>query len=255
MVFYPLCWGSGGILMGINSVTCQLINWDVDIFSLTAHLQNKKDNIVWLCTTVYGHTDPHLKYVFLAELLSIGSNWAGPWIVGGDFNSIRSHTEKKGVCFDLSNMDAFNNRVNDSVLIDLKCTDRQFTWARRGKSSQMACLDRIFVNQVWPIVFPNTRTYSFDRTMSDHSPICLDNGISQLIPPSMFKFEAFWLNQEGFSELMAKWWSSFPPGPLIAQIWKLKLDQLRIKLKGWNANINRTLKDKKKTFIFVYSSF
>jgi hypothetical protein len=50
---------------------------------------------------------------------------------------------------------------------------------------------------------------------------------------------------------MAKWWSSFPPSPLIAQIWKLKLDQLRIKLKGWNANINRSLKDKKKNHLYL----
>jgi hypothetical protein len=82
----------------------------------------------------------------------------------------------------------------------------------------MACLDWIFVNQAWLTLYPNTCTYSFDRTMSDHSPICLDNGITHLIPSSIFKFEAFWLNQEGFSKLMAKRWSSFPSRPLTAQV-------------------------------------
>jgi hypothetical protein len=84
----------------------------------------------------------------------------------------------------------------------------------------MACLYRIFVNQAWFTIFPNTHTYSFDRTMYDHSPICLDNGVSQLISSTIFKFEAFWLNQEGFSELMVKLWSSFPSEPLTAQVWK-----------------------------------
>jgi hypothetical protein len=44
---------------------------------------------------------------------------------------------------------------------------------------------------------------------------------------------------------MVKWWKSFPHGPLTAQIWKLKLNQLRLKLKGWNANLKRVIKDKK----------
>jgi hypothetical protein len=64
----------------------------------------------------------------------------------------------------------------------------------------MACLDRILVNQAWLTAFPNnTYTYSFNCIMYDHSPICLDNGLSQLLQPYMFKFETYWLNQEGFS--------------------------------------------------------
>jgi hypothetical protein len=85
--------------------------------------------------------------------------------------------------------------------------------------------------------------------MSKHSPICLDNGLSQPVSSYIFKFEAFWLNQEGFLDLMAKWWSSFPPSPLTAQLWKLKLAQLRTKLKGWNANIKRSIKDKKQQLL------
>jgi hypothetical protein len=42
MTLHPFCWGSGGILMDINFVTCQLLNWDVGAFSLSASLQNKK---------------------------------------------------------------------------------------------------------------------------------------------------------------------------------------------------------------------
>jgi hypothetical protein len=179
---------------------------------------------------VYGPTDSHLKHAFWVELATIGSNWSGPWVMGSDFNAIRTRSEKKKVSFDLRNADAFNNWISLFALIDLKCQDRRFTWARGGKSSQIAYLDRIFVNQAQLIVCPNTYTYSFNRIISDHSPIYLDNGLSQPVSSYIFKFEAFWLNQEGFSDLMAKWWSSFPPGPLIAQLWKLKLAQLRTKI-------------------------
>jgi hypothetical protein len=90
----------------------------------------------------------------------------------------------------------------------------------------MACLDCILVNQAWMSIFSFTSTCSFPRAMSDHSSICLNKDTYDIFRNPLFKFEAYWLNQEGFSELMVKWWMSFPPGPLTAQIWKLKLNQL-----------------------------
>jgi hypothetical protein len=68
----------------------------------------------------------------------------------------------------------------------------------------MAYLDRILVNQAWITTFPHSFTYSFPRTMSDHSPICLNNGISDIFHTPSFKFEVYWLNQESFSDLEVK---------------------------------------------------
>jgi hypothetical protein len=62
----------------------------------------------------------------------------------------------------------------------------------------MAYLDRILVNQVWMSIFPYSSTCNFPRTMSDHSPICLNNGTTDIFHNPLFKFEAYWLNQEGF---------------------------------------------------------
>jgi hypothetical protein len=84
--------------------------------------------------------------------------------------------------------------------------------------------------------------------MSDHFSICLDNGNSHIFQPHMFKFKAYWLNQKGYSELMAQWWNSFSSDPFMAQLWKLKLEHLRLKLKGWNANLNKHIRDNKAQF-------
>jgi hypothetical protein len=65
---------AGGILLGINTNCCQLLNWHLDSYSLIAYVQNKKDQIIWACTTVYGPTSPSLKTTFWAELYSICSN-------------------------------------------------------------------------------------------------------------------------------------------------------------------------------------
>jgi hypothetical protein len=66
--------------------------------------------------------------------------------VGGDLNVIRSKSEKQVISFDLRNFEAFNNWIDNLALIYLKCTDRKFTCSRGGKSTQMACLDRILLN-------------------------------------------------------------------------------------------------------------
>jgi hypothetical protein len=89
---------AGGILIGIYSGVCQLLSWHVGLFSLTAPIQNKKDKIIWACTTMYGPTDSHLKPTFWAELKDFGNNWSGTWLIGWYFNSIRSRNEKKR-CF------------------------------------------------------------------------------------------------------------------------------------------------------------
>jgi hypothetical protein len=52
------------VLIGINSAHCQLLDWNIGRFCLTAQLQNKKDKLVLYCTTVYGPIDAHLKLVF-----------------------------------------------------------------------------------------------------------------------------------------------------------------------------------------------
>jgi exonuclease III len=92
--FIPSIRVAGGILTGINAEVYQLINWDMGRFSITAQIQNKKDKIIWSCTTVYGPTDAQLKSDFWVELANIGSNWSGPWVIGGDFNAIRTRKEK-----------------------------------------------------------------------------------------------------------------------------------------------------------------
>jgi hypothetical protein len=88
--------------------------------------------------------------------------------------------------------------------------------------------------------------------MSDRSQICLDNGNSHMFQSSQFKFKAYWLNHEEFSDIMIKWWFSFPTGPLTTQVSKLNLSKLKQKLKGWNANIRKEIRDKKNNIFFFY---
>jgi hypothetical protein len=138
-------------------------------FSITLFLENKSDSVQWACTSVYGPVLSHLRDSFWDELSLIGHYWDGPWVIGGDFNTIRTRSEKRGLSFNTSNMTKFNNFISNFDLIDFKCTDRKYTWAWGGASSQMACLDRFLVNTQWTDKYPTSCSTCFGKGFSDHS--------------------------------------------------------------------------------------
>ena len=60
---------------------------------------------------------------------------------------------------------------------------------------------------------------------------------------NLVRFEKSWLSQEGFINLLIQWWNSYPLGLDISNSWRLKLQFLRRKLRGWCLNF---LGEKKK---------
>jgi hypothetical protein len=70
------------------------------------------------------------------------------WIIGGDFNLIRSLDEKKGGIRSLSNISAsFNNIIEDLRLVDIQTPNGSFTWQnkRSGTRHIASSLDRFLV--------------------------------------------------------------------------------------------------------------
>lgn len=50
-------------------------------------------------------------------------------------------------------------------------------------------------------------------------------------------FEKSWIDQEGFIDLIYSWWTSYTLSNYLGNSWKFKLQFLRQKLRGWNANL------------------
>lgn len=72
-------------------------------------------------TNVYGPFQPNHKAAFLEEVCST-QEWVGThfWIIGGDFNIIRSLEEKKGGARSLSNVSStFNKLIEELQLVDI----------------------------------------------------------------------------------------------------------------------------------------
>ena len=67
--------------------------------------------------------------------------------------------------------------------------------------------------------------------------------------PKPIKFEKVWLSQPGFSELLITWWGAFELQGELGNSWRLKLQFLRQKLRGWNNNYKAEQKRTKKDLL------
>lgn len=72
------------------------------------------------------------------------------WCVVGDFNAIRSESERKSRVIGGSSADfsVFNNFIENAVLVDLPLCGRSFTWYR-GDGLSMSRLDRFLLSEEW----------------------------------------------------------------------------------------------------------
>lgn len=73
------------------------------------------------------------------------------------------------------------------------------------------------------------------RVISDHVPIALFCGHWEQ-SKSYFKFENWWLNQEGFVERIKDWWNAFEFYGKPDYILACKLKAVTGKLKEWSRN-------------------
>jgi hypothetical protein len=68
-------------------------------------------------------------------------------------------------------MQAFNDLVSMFGLIDYKGNNHKYSWARGGASTQLALLDRFFVNFIWESQYASTSSYYLYRFLFYHAPL------------------------------------------------------------------------------------
>jgi exonuclease III len=158
----PYCWKqgeatstaaigtAGGLAILWNTNSLLLENFVTTKWSITADYRLIGSNKPGHLTNVYGPANPRDKQAFLRNLEYLSNlTRHNRWIVGGDFNLIRSLEEKKGGsrCLDQDSSD-FNSLIDNLNLIDLEAINGNYTWTnRRTGSHQIACkLDRFLIS-------------------------------------------------------------------------------------------------------------
>lgn len=141
-------------------------------------------------------------------------DWVGQdhWLMGGDFNLIRSLEEKKGGTKTLSGISqAFNMVIEDQHLMDIQTPNGFHTWQnkRAGQRHIVSRLDRFLFSELIMSGEGDIGAYVMPVAGSDHWPICLEWTRLGGFIKRLFRFEKFWTTHPDFKRLISEWWKGF----------------------------------------------
>ena len=100
------------------------------------------------------------------------------WCFCGDFNAIRSRSERRGVDrgdFN-SEIKGFNEFIELNMLTNLPIVGKKFTWFKPNGTTKSR-IDRVLVTEEWLQCWPMCKQYVQQREVSDHCALiikCLD---------------------------------------------------------------------------------
>nr|XP_009767855.1 PREDICTED: uncharacterized protein LOC104218933 [Nicotiana sylvestris]XP_016468821.1 PREDICTED: uncharacterized protein LOC107791296 [Nicotiana tabacum] len=155
---------------------------------------------------VYAPNDRRDREEVWSELAGARGLFDGPWVVCGDFDTVRFPSEKKNCNRITRGMKDFTDFIEDMELVDMQLAGGNYTWRKSDNHNIAARLDRFL------------------------DPI-----------KSYFKFENWWLQTDGFTDRVRHWWNSFSCEGSPDFILAFKLKTLKGKLKEWSRTLQGNL--------------
>ena len=126
-VFSPSVGNSGGLLTIWNSSIFEGALVQSNSYALTVKLSCRIDNTSFHLTNTYGPSNPMQKHGFITWLTNLDTNGFDDWVLGGDFNLIRSPKNRNKPGGDTIEMNMFNNLISDLDLFEIPFSGRNFT--------------------------------------------------------------------------------------------------------------------------------
>ena len=90
--------------------------------------------------------------------------------------------------------------------------------------------------RIGKLIFRGVIQVVLAKPISNHSPILLD-GRGMRRRPTPFRFENMWLKEEGFNEVLRKWWEGIQVSGSASFILTEKLKALKPILRSWNKEV------------------
>ncbi|XP_059669008.1 uncharacterized protein LOC132314126 [Cornus florida] len=195
------------------------IGWDPLMFAVT--MVNEMDqclllkvhilqtDVMLFCTPVYASNTIAGRRRLWGQLIIQSSIINGPWLVVGDWNATRFHSDKKGGRMVPKKLLAeFNDCLQHAGLIELFATNGEWTWCNRQGSDRriLAKLDRVFTNNAWLQMFTCTKISYSASTSSDHYGVVINIFRQFASGPKPFKMLKVWCLHEGISKVIKQAW-------------------------------------------------
>ncbi|RWR83584.1 Ribonuclease H domain-containing protein [Cinnamomum micranthum f. kanehirae] len=159
------------------------------------------------------------------SLIARSRNVSKPWIVAGDFNTIRWVLEKsEGSIPRAAGLIEFNDCIQEAGLVDLPLQGSPFTWSNSsiGATRIESKLDRVLVNAT----FLQTHPFKGEVLMpgiSDHCPLLLSIHEKPNIK-APFRYFNYWVKMPGFFDMAQNAWNNDVCGtPLYRVVQKLQM--------------------------------
>jgi hypothetical protein len=104
---------SGGMLLGVNEDSFDVLGWGSGAFFLRVDVRQLDTSKEWSLFVVYGPADHRKSGYFLAELSHAVGACPLPLVVGGDFNLIRGSEDKNNDNIDWPRVHRFNDCITN----------------------------------------------------------------------------------------------------------------------------------------------
>ena len=137
---------------------------------------------------------------------SLALSIQGPWLIGGDFNSILYASEKQGGAAGQSKVcGLFRQWFDGNQLFDLKFKGPQCTWSRGFLFKR---LDRALCNNEWLLKFVDNLVLHLPKVASDHRPVLVrfERADRRQNGNRPFRFLASWLTHDHFINFVKQMW-------------------------------------------------
>ncbi|CAA0840588.1 Unknown protein, partial [Striga hermonthica] len=193
-------------------------------------------NIRFWGVFVYLSTDKNIRKTQWQSLIRHRLMWGDCWFLGGDFNDLLFHSEKKrGKMREDCSFISFRNFVRLMGMQDGYYQGYPFTWAnnRQGEGFVEERLDRIFFSPGWLLTFPLSNIRHIQMISSDHYLLLLHTDPEIRKGKKRFTYDARWETNEGYKDVVAAVWKDQKEDCGLVEIQK-KLRDTRLALLKWN---------------------
>lgn len=114
-----------------------------------------------------------------------------------------------------------------------------YTWCNKHLEPTLEKLDRVLMSPSWEDLFPLVHVNKFVRELSDHNPLILDCGLSQLVDkkPREFRIDISWFKHEDFLPTVERIWGQNVSSSDPIDVLNIKLKRFKKYFKGWGSNL------------------
>ena len=201
----------GGFAIGICNKALEIRNiWGgrcfigMDIFAHPLEMEIRIMNVYGPCVD---------RANFWRTFLDSGLLQVDNIILGGDLNFSLGFSESWGHSAHVDSLsDTISSLLEEHQWVDIPSTKIQYTWTnnRNGEHGLAKRLDRFLIKEAFLNNLLCIRQWVGTRGISDHRPIYMELAdVNQKIR-SPFKFNASWLKDPSYIQLVTKFWQTNP---------------------------------------------